>query len=63
MVTVEIGVRKRFRGLSTETKPTTGLSVGDEWVEIDTGAVYIWDGSQWKSAGAGLGLIGLISLD
>jgi hypothetical protein len=63
MVTVEIGIRKRFRGLSTETKPTTGLSVGDEWIEVDTGVVYIWDGGAWKSVGAGLGIVGVISLE
>jgi len=50
MPVVEIGVKKKFRGLSTETKPTTGLSVGDEWVNTDTGEVFVWDGSTWKSA-------------
>jgi len=47
MPMVEIGVRKKFRGLSTEEKPTTGLDVGDIWVECDTARQYIWDGSKW----------------
>jgi hypothetical protein len=43
-------IKRKFRGTSTETKPTTGLSVGDEWVETDTGAAYVWDGSSWKTS-------------
>ncbi|MEM2571343.1 MAG: hypothetical protein QXP96_06475 [Thermoproteota archaeon] len=52
MVTVIQGIKKIFIGASTETKPTTGLDVGDVWRETDTGATLIWDGSTWKSATA-----------
>jgi len=48
MPVVEFGIRKKFRGLSTETKPTVGLTVGDEWVNTDTGETFVWDGSTWK---------------
>ena len=59
---VEIGVKKKFRGLSTETKPTTGLSVGDEWINTDTGEVFVWDGSKWQTAGGTLTPLSIISL-
>ena len=32
------------RCLSTDTKPTTGISNGSTLLEIDTGDVYIFDG-------------------
>jgi hypothetical protein len=35
-------------GLSTSTKPTTGLRVGSTFFEIDTTKVFMWDGSQWR---------------
>ncbi|MBB6446446.1 hypothetical protein [Bacillus benzoevorans] len=35
-------------GLSTDTKPTTGLIVGTTFFEIDTTNVYMWDGSTWR---------------
>ncbi|MEO0251564.1 MAG: hypothetical protein ABIM44_04895, partial [candidate division WOR-3 bacterium] len=48
MVTVIQSIRKTFIGTSAETKPTTGLEVGDVWRETDTGKTLIWDGSAWK---------------
>jgi len=50
MPLIEMHIKRKFRGTSTEAKPTTGLSVGDEWVETDTGAAYVWDGSSWKTS-------------
>ncbi|MEM0112986.1 MAG: hypothetical protein QW253_00105 [Metallosphaera sp.] len=52
MVTIIQAMRKTFIGTSTETKPTTGLDVGDVWRETDTGKTLIWNGSEWKEAAA-----------
>lgn len=41
------GTSDRFTGLSTDTKPVTG-SVGDEFIETDTGDWYKHDGSTWR---------------
>lgn len=38
---------KTLYGLSTETKPTTGMTKGNAYFEIDTSEVYMWDGTQW----------------
>ena len=51
-----------IRGLSTETKPTTTIgiantsneaviTVGDTFLEIDTGDLYIYSGSVWVAYG------------
>lgn len=50
MVTIIQAMRKTFIGTSAETKPTTGLDVGDVWRETDTGKTLIWNGSEWKEA-------------
>ncbi|MEM3725131.1 MAG: hypothetical protein QW209_06420 [Nitrososphaerota archaeon] len=50
MVTIIQAIRKTFIGTSAETKPTTGLDVGDVWRETDTGKTLIWNGSEWKEA-------------
>ena len=47
---VQYGDRFReWSGLSTETKPTTGVRPGDEFVEIDTGKRFKYDrdGEMW----------------
>lgn len=47
---VQYGDRFReWSGLSTETKPTTGVRPGDEFVEIDTGRRFKYDrdGEVW----------------
>jgi len=49
MPLVEIHIKKKFRGTSTEAKPTTGLNVGDEWVNTDTGETFVWTGTEWKT--------------
>lgn len=36
-----------IRGLSTDTKPTD-KPVGSFFLEIDTGDLYIWDGTLWN---------------
>jgi hypothetical protein len=37
---------KRFIGLSSDTKPTDAPA-GSEFYERNTGARFIWDGSNW----------------
>ena len=34
--------------LSTDTKPS-GVAVGSEMVEADTGTTYLYDGSDWQA--------------
>ena len=43
-----------FFGLSTESKPTTGVGNGSALVEMDTSKIYFYDatGSQWLEWGA-----------
>ena len=41
-------------GLSTDSKPTSGVVTGSVFVEVNTGKVYLFDevGSQWQEVGA-----------
>ena len=34
--------------LSTDTKPTVDIPVGSTIHEYDTGAQFIWDGTNWQ---------------
>ncbi len=44
-----------IRGLSTDTKPTTDVYVGTMFLEIDTGDVYVYEGSStWTKRITGL---------
>ena len=40
-------------GLSTDTKPTTGLVTGSSFVEVDTGNAYLFDevSGDWHKVG------------
>jgi len=40
---------------------TTGLREGVQWVESDTNAVYIWNGSIWVGAGGGSSVLGIVA--
>ena len=42
-------------GLSTDSKPTTGLVTGSKFTEVDTGDVYLFDevGGTWAKVSAG----------
>lgn len=42
-------------GLSTDTKPTTGVVNGSAFIEMDTSTIYFFDaaGSQWLEWGGG----------
>lgn len=42
-------VGDRFAGLNTDTKPTNVI-LGAEFIETDTGAIYVYDGSSWVVA-------------
>lgn len=44
---IEVFTLKIRRGLTTDVKPTTGLAVGDVWVETDSGYKFYWDGATW----------------
>lgn len=35
-------------GYSNETKPTQGMAPFSTFLELDTKAIYIFDGSLWK---------------
>ena len=41
-------------GLSTDTKPTTGVVNGSAFIEMDTSTIYFFDaaGDQWLEWGA-----------
>lgn len=42
----------QFKGLSTDKKPTA-CSANSVFLELDTGEVYYFDGSEWKKVGGG----------
>lgn len=39
---------KHYKGLSTDTKPTTDLGDLSTFWETDTGIRYLWDGAAWQ---------------
>lgn len=41
----------RYQGLSSDTKPTTGVNEGSKFFETDTGLSYTYDGSSWVEEG------------
>lgn len=42
-----LGTSQRYIGLSTDTKPTTGVSAGATFLEYDTGVLFSYTGSNW----------------
>lgn len=46
-MTVQVNPSGGYQGLSSDSKPTTGVSTGDKFLELDTGDAYIWNGSIW----------------
>lgn len=40
-----------FMGLSTDTKPTSDIAVNSLFLELDSGDVYYYDGSDWAKVG------------
>ena len=52
MAVTEITIIREFKGLSTDTKPTAATMgdeayVGSEFYEMNTGLMWIWDGTEW----------------
>lgn len=41
----------QIMGLSTDTKPTTGVQPNSLFWELDTNGMYFFDGTQWQSIG------------
>ena len=46
-VTLVIGSPRKYYGLSTDVKPSTGLPAGCSFYETDTGNIYEFDGLTW----------------
>jgi|LSQX01.3.fsa_nt_gb hypothetical protein len=44
---LEVQIKGRLEGLSTDTKPTLGPDDRGSFFEWDTQDLYYWDGSQW----------------
>lgn len=38
----------QWAGKSTETKPTTGIALGSQAIEVDTGNFSLFDGDTWN---------------
>ncbi len=43
----ELGIVTNYIGLSTDTKPSTSVKTGSMFLETDTGASYLYNGSAW----------------
>ena len=41
-----------YRGLHNDTKPTEDVAENDLFLELDTGDVYYFDGTEWLKVGA-----------
>ncbi len=39
---------EEYFGLSGDVKPTTGIAVGTQFTEMDTGAKYMWFNGTWE---------------
>ena len=44
---INLDPTRTFYGLSTETKPTSNNIKGNKFFEINTGEVYMWNGTSW----------------
>lgn len=57
-------LNNQMMGLSTDTKPTTGILPNSLFWELDTNGMYYFDGTQWQSiGGSGGGGDDLIELE
>lgn len=41
-----------YQGLSTDEKPTENVPINSLFLELDTGKIYYFDGSDWTEVGA-----------
>lgn len=48
MAVKQLSQYERYVGLSTDEKPTTGVSVGSTFLESNTSKMFVFDGTQWK---------------
>ena len=46
MAVKPMNMAQEFSGLRTDNKPT-GVYQGSAFIEIDTGDIYLFDGTQW----------------
>lgn len=44
-------IYREYSGLSTDTKPIADVGVNSLFLELDTGDVYYFDGSDWAKVG------------
>ena len=51
MVQIKNSPNKEFIGTSSETKPQNGVPEMSLFLEVDTGDVYYYSGSQWLPKG------------
>ena len=48
-------LNNQLMGLSTDTKPTTGVQPNSLFWELDTNGMYFFDGTEWQAIGEGGG--------
>lgn len=49
-------------GLAADSKPTTGVNIGERFLETDTGNVFVWTGTAWvASAGDQIEVVGNVA--
>ena len=46
------GATANLVGLSTDSKPTDGVTINTIFLELDTGNFYYFDGTSWNKLGA-----------
>lgn len=51
MISYAEGRTSDLVGLSTDTKPTDGILTNTLFIELDTGKVKYFDGTEWKDFG------------
>jgi hypothetical protein len=47
MSIVQYSDYRTYCGLSTDTKPTTGVRIGDKFEELDTSKLFKFNGTEW----------------
>ena len=54
-VTRNLNGPHEYLGLSTDNKPDFEVAINALFLELDTGKVYYFDGSDWQEVGSGGG--------